>query len=403
MSPIALAERKHISGARRVLALVSLSHGINHAYVTLLAIIFPTMMREFGMNYTQVGVLAMAGAITAGVLQAPIGILTRVMLRKSIIGVGALLNGLMTFFTGIATSFNQLLLFRLLAGVGSSPQHPVGASLISDNFKSARGMALGVHYAAGNLGFIVPTATATLMLTYLGWRWSLVLYAIPGVIIGLALILLIHEAPNVRSEGRKLTLSDSLGLLRDRNLLILIGIEFVLAIRLSAILTYMPAYFTNGLGMNLEKTSLLFTLLLAGSAIGPFLFGHLSDRFGGRTIGTMVVLTSAMFMHLLVVINRDGLQLMMDTTLLGLTLYSVSAVFQALLADVMKPVHRDAAFAIYFTLGFGMGSIWSVLIGSIIDNFGFAMAFEVMAVLTVVAGLLVTLIRTPQSGVLHVS
>ncbi len=397
-----VAEKEQVSGARKVLALVSVSHGINHAYISLLAIIFPIMMREFGMTYTQIGIVATAGAITAGALQAPIGILSKVMLRKSVIGLGALLNGVMTFFTGITTNFSQLLVYRLLAGVGSSPQHPVGASLISDNFKRDRGMALGIHYAAGNIGFIVPAASATLMLTYLGWRWSLALYAIPGVLIGLALMFLIREVPLPRHTGSKPSISNTLKLLKDRNLLILIGIEFVLAIRLSAVLTYMPAYFANGLGLNLEKTSLLFTLLLVGSAIGPFIFGHLSDRLGGRNIGVVVVLASALFMYLLVV-NKYGLPLMLDITLLGLTLYSVSAVFQALLADIMKPSRRDTAFAIYFTLGFGMGSIWSILIGSIIDNFGFDLAFEVMAALTVVAGLLVTLIKEPRTGIVHVS
>jgi len=383
-------------GARRVLALVSLSHGINHAYVSLLAIIFPFMMREFSLNYTEIGILATCGALTAGLLQAPVGILGRVMLRKFVIGLGALLNGAMTFTTATASTFAQLMVYRLLAGAGSSPQHPVGASLISDNFRQNRGMALGVHYAAGNIGFIVPTATASALLTHLGWRTTLALYAIPGVLIGLALILIVRETPLPRSAGR-LNLFRGLRLMGERNLLLLIGIEFILAIRLSAVLTYMPAYFSNGLNMNLQDTSLLFTLLLTGSAIGPFLFGHLSDRIGGKTVGAIVVFSSAVFMYLLAV-QKSGPLLVLDTILLGLTLYSVSAVFQALLANVVEMRFRDAAFAIYFTLGFGMGSIWSVLIGSVIDNFGFNVAFEVMGALTVMAGFLVMMIRESRGA-----
>jgi MFS family permease len=48
----------------------------------------------------------------------------------------------------------------------------------------------------------------------------------------------------------------------------------------------------------------------------------------------------------------------------------VSYLVQALLADVAPAPIRDVTFAFYFTLAFGVGSLWVALYGAIIDVLG---------------------------------
>ena len=49
---------------------------------------------------------------------------------------------------------------------------------------------------------------------------------------------------------------------------------------------------------------------------------------------------------------------------MGLFSFAESPQLQALLADIAPPTIRDASFALYFTLAFGVGSLWTALYGA---------------------------------------
>ncbi|MGZ6271615.1 MAG: hypothetical protein ACXWPJ_06075, partial [Candidatus Limnocylindrales bacterium] len=63
------------------------------------------------------------------------------------------------------------------------------------------------------------------------------------------------------------------------------------------------------------------------------------------------------------------------------------------------PSIRDVSFATYFTLAFGVGSLWVALYGALIDLLGEAaglpLAFGLMAASFVLAALVVLPIRDP--------
>jgi MFS family permease len=74
---------------------------------------------------------------------------------------------------------------------------------------------------------------------------------------------------------------------------------------------------------------------------------------------------------------------------MGLFSFAESPQLQALLADVARPSIRDATFALYFTLAFGVGSLWVAIYGAIIGAAGNAtglpIVFLLMAVTFVLA------------------
>ncbi len=56
--------------------------------------------------------------------------------------------------------------------------------------------------------------------------------------------------------------------------------------------------------------------------------------------------------------------------LMGLFSFAESPQLQALLADIAPPATRDASYALYFTLAFGVGSLWTALYGIVIEGAG---------------------------------
>ena len=71
-----------------------------------------------------------------------------------------------------------------------------------------------------------------------------------------------------------------------------------------------------------------------------------------------------------------------------------------MLADIAPPTIRDASFALYFTLAFGVGSLWVALYGAIIDWLGeptgLPVVFWLMAISFLLAALSILPIREPR-------
>jgi MFS family permease len=85
--------------------------------------------------------------------------------------------------------------------------------------------------------------------------------------------------------------------------------------------------------------------------------------------------------------------------LMGLFSFAESPQLQALLADIAPPTIRDTSFALYFTLAFGVGSLWTALYGAIIavlgDQAGLPVVFLLMAISFFLAALSIVPIREP--------
>jgi MFS family permease len=87
---------------------------------------------------------------------------------------------------------------------------------------------------------------------------------------------------------------------------------------------------------------------------------------------------------------------------MGLFTFAESPQLQALLADISPSATRDASYALYFTLAFGVGSLWTALYGVVIEVLGeptgVPAVFGLMAAAFVAAALTTLPIRTERSA-----
>jgi hypothetical protein len=63
--------------------------------------------------------------------------------------------------------------------------------------------------------------------------------------------------------------------------------------------------------------------------------------------------------------------LILQLFLIVATGFTSSSLLQAHLVSISTPSQRDILLGLYFTIGFGMSSIWTTLTGIIIDTYGF--------------------------------
>jgi MFS family permease len=401
-----------IPAAGRDLTLVSAAHAVIHVVAVLMPLIYPFIQKEYNLSYTQIGLIVAIPNAVGGFLQIVFGLLSRYILRKVMLGVGSILVGVSTFFTGTITGYWSLMLWSLLSRIAGAPQHPVGSSYLSDRFGRKRhGYALAWHVAGGNIGTLAVPLIAGPLLGMWGWRPVLYLAALPGILIGIAILILVNEkGPLDRRVSQKETSSHkgtrqlATGLkalvqpLHNRTLVIIMVVSIVAAggRGLGNVTTYVPLYLQNVLHLNSSVISILFTILLLGSVLGPLLGGRLSDMVGRRLMLLVFYGSSALTTLFFLVVASPGMPfwlIPLALILMGFAVYAESPLLQAYLADEASPAIRDTAFGLYFALAFGVGSVWSAILGLLIDHFGFDAAFLTMAVSYVAAGLLLLLIR----------
>ena len=163
----------------------------------------------------------------------------------------------------------------------------------------------------------------------------------------------------------------------------------------------MLIYLTKVIGLDEATSGLMYGALIVFSVPMPLVAGWLSDRVGRKPLIVGVYLGGAIGFVVFLLAGSSLVGLWVGIVLMGLFSFAESPQLQALLADIAPPSIRDASYALYFTLAFGVGSLWVALYGVIIDVAGEAagvpIVFGLMAVTFLLAAVCTLPIRTGRA------
>lgn len=377
------------------LSVVSAAHAVIHATTVLMPLVYPILHDTYHISFTEIGFLVAIPSFIGGMLQLAFGYLGRYLARKTMIGVGNLLVGASMFLTGTATSYSAFMSWTILGRIGGAPQHPVGSALLTDTFaRDRRGLALAGHVAGGNLGTLVVPLMGAALIRHFGWQPTVMLFGLPGLVAGAAVLLFVREPAGVARAPAQRASRERVGSfwapLRSRGVLLVILASVVAAggRGVGTLTTYLPLYLRSSLGLPAAVVATLFTILLAGSVVGPLAAGRLSDAVGRRPLLLVSYGLAALFTVAVPFVGGATSALwvlVVVIALLGLTAYAESPLLQAYLTDQAPEGLKDDALGWYFTLAFGVGSLWGAVLGFIIDHAGFPVALWTMAASYVLA------------------
>jgi MFS family permease len=384
--------------------LLSIAHAVNHAQAVLLPLIYLRIIVEFGVTASEVAYLAAAGSFASGAVQLSYAKLTRIISRRKLLAAGGILFGGGFAAQAVAPNFASFAAVNVASRIGGSPQHPVGNALLAEQFpENRRGFAISAHISGGNVGTVVVALFGGWLIYALGWRWVLVLFGIPAVAVALAILFLVRESGVDREAA---VARGSVGaafrtVLRDpdHRWIYLASVLGGGGRGLGVVNLFALLYLTGVLGMTSPTTDWMYGVLIVLSVPMPLIAGWLSDRIGRRPVivGVYVGGAAAFVVFLLVGSALAGLWIAI--LLMGLFSFAESPQLQALLADICPTSIRDASFALYFTLAFGVGSLWTALYGGIIEWLGeptgLPVVFWLMAISFALAAVAVIPIREP--------
>lgn len=379
----------------KVLIIATISHIMQHIYVGS-SVLLPLIVAELNLDYTELGLAIAISSLAGGLSQILFSALSRKVARNILLGFGNILLSMGTFITSLSRRLIDFLGARLISNIGVAPQHPMGTAIIGEKFdEKSLGRAIGFHYGLAYIGNIAGPAIMTLLAATIGWRFTLFIFSIPAFIVGMIVIWYLNE-PKIRtSRGRKPGeqrdfKSDVLTLIKTKSVLLILALQSLLSggADIGILTTYVPLFLADFLKMDIYKRGIVYTFGLLGGVIGPILLGNYGGKIGYVKISFLSSFSASMLAYLLAFYEQQFniYLLTLHLFLLMFTGFSLTTLLQSQLVKVTYGYGRDLAVGAFFTIGFIFGSLWTGILGYLIDSFSsFKPAFILMGTMEIAA------------------
>jgi MFS family permease len=274
-----------------VISLVGFAHGTSHFFHLMLPPLFPWLMIEYSLSYTQIGTLMTVFYVVSGTGQAFAGFLVDRWGAHRVLCLGVALLACSGILVAVAPGLWGLYLAALVAGSGNSVFHPADFSLLNHRVSQARlGHAFSVHGLSGNLGWALGPLLMTTMATAFSWRIAGLVAAMVGgtslaalwwkrgeLSNALAGELSSHEARRDRPGGVGLG-----ALLKLRLTWFAFTFFFFSTLVFGALQNFAPSLLGNLYGLSLAAATSALTAYLFGSAAGLASGGFLAGATKGQ-------------------------------------------------------------------------------------------------------------------------
>lgn len=288
-----------------VIGLVGLAHACSHFFQLVLPPLFPWLMKDFSLSYTQAGFLVTVFFAVSGVGQALAGfVVDRIGARPVLLfGLGtAAVSGIVL---GFSASYAGLIASSALAGLGNSIFHPADFTLLNRRVSTQRlGHAFAVHGLAGNLGWALAPVSMAGIASIAGWHVA-ALCAAGGVLAVLIVLLVRSDVLDDRAVEKVIAPRavaaepvnvSQLGFLRSGAVWMCFVFFFCITAAFGVLQSYAPAILGDVYGIRLALATASLTAYMLGSAGGTLLGGFVaartedSDRVIGFALGGSAVI-----------------------------------------------------------------------------------------------------------------
>jgi len=145
--------------------------------------------------------IGFAFAATYAVVGVPVARYADLGHRRRVIASSVAVWSLMTASCGFAQNFLQLAVGRFGVGVGEAGALPASQSIITELFPAEkRNTALALLACGGALGLTIAFSLGSVLDHWLGWRWTFVVIALPGILLCVIVKRWIDELPLARQK-----------------------------------------------------------------------------------------------------------------------------------------------------------------------------------------------------------
>lgn len=355
------------------------------------ALVISILIGQFHMSPVLAGLLSSSSLIAAAVGGWIFGLLTDYLGRSRVLVITVLVYSLASLGAATSQGWQQLLIWRIVLGLGMGGEWGAGMALVSETFRpKERGQGIALVQSAWGFGYLIAVILAGLILPSFGWRGLFAVGVVPA-------LLVLWMRRGLREpelwEDRKLA-KEARAAHRGSFGLVLAGLfgrenlrQTVLGCWLcvfgylgyEAVAIWLPTFLAGpaklgGLALKLPTVTHMLIVFNIGSILGFWAFGWLADKYGRRILvivstALCILVTPLSFIYLA---HRPGLSLLFYLSLAvtaGGTAYF--AYYGMGLSEMFPTAVRGTALGFANNLGRILGGEAPVIIGAFTAAYGF--------------------------------
>jgi MFS family permease len=154
----------------------------------LFSFVLPVLITAWGLSTAEAGYLATATLLSAAIGGWACGYLADRFGRARVMQFTILWFSVFTLIAGLVQNFDQLIIVRVLQGLGFGGEWAAGAVLMGEIIRpSHRGKAVGSVQSGFGIGWSVASLLAGVVLAHVpsayGWRVLLIIGVLPGLLV----------------------------------------------------------------------------------------------------------------------------------------------------------------------------------------------------------------------------
>ena len=243
--------------------------------VTSLTPVFPKIIKEFGINTQQVGLLITVFTLPGIIFTPVLGVLADRYGRKAILVPAVFLFALAGGACSLTRSFDTLLILRFFQGIGATSLGSLNITVIGDTFSGKdRISAMGYNSSVLSLGTASYPAIGG-ALAMIGWNYPFLLPLL-GLPIGLWVIFSLKNPEPQNHQTFRSYLKNTIDSLNKKEVIGLFLINILIFIILyGAVMTYFPVL----LGKKFHADPYLIGIILSTASLSGAVTSTQLGRF----------------------------------------------------------------------------------------------------------------------------
>jgi FSR family fosmidomycin resistance protein-like MFS transporter len=364
-----------------VLGTLSAAHFLNDMMQSLLLAIYPIIKGEFGLSFTQLGLISLTYQAAASILQPAVGMITDRHPRPfaAALGMGFTMTGL--FILATARAYEFLLLAAALIGMGSSIFHPEASRMARLASGGRYGLGQSIFQIGGNIGGAIGPLVAVVVLLPFG-RPSAAWF---GVVAIMAFGLLWWVGTWFQRQHRAALEGQPRRTLSQTPLpisTVVWGISLLLLLLFSkyfyleSLDSYYMFYLTSRFHVTDQQAQFYLLAFFVAVAVGTIVGGLVGDRVGRQGVILWSILGAAPFTLALPYADLQWTVILV--VVIGLVIASAFSAI-VVLAQEFMPHRIGTVSGLFFGLAFGFGGIGAAILGALADRSGIESVFNFCA------------------------
>jgi NNP family nitrate/nitrite transporter-like MFS transporter len=272
---------------QRALWLSTIAFTVCFAVWTIFAIIGIQIKKDLNLTDTQFGLLVGTPILTGSLIRLLLGIWSDQYGGRVVYTLTMLSAAVMTALLTFAYDYPTFLLAALGVGIAGG-SFSVGVAYVAKWFpKEKQGTALGI-FGAGNVGAAVTKFAAPVIMVAYGWKTVALVWAVVLGATGVLFFLLTKDDPDLarrRATGQKPEpLIAMLEPLKNIQVWRFSLYYFFVFGAFVALALWLPRYLIGVYGLDITTAGMIGAMYSIPASIFRAYGGHLSDKYGARTI-----------------------------------------------------------------------------------------------------------------------